>query len=159
MKTILRLASIPQVEGENSKKSIVRFISQCFDASCSDSNAHVIEDAMKSDELFIFGSRDPDAVCDEANGWNVDIRSTAKCLMSKLLDHDVIPMDTLETYCVRKAIAELDNAWSEDSEHLVLLPDSTDEISCETIIPDCYLEDIQRAPEDYVIVLVSVKKS
>lgn len=157
MKAILRLASIPSSTEEVSEEAIARFISQCFNESCDDSEAHVVTDAMTGDAFFIFGSKSPEALCEEVKGWNADIRNGAKRLMQELLDQEVMPMDTLRTYTARKAVEELDNVWSEESQHLVLLPDATDGISCETIIPDCYLEDIQRAPEDYVIVNVYVK--
>lgn len=155
MKVILRVTPELKGGGEISKEKILKFISEHFNDACADAGTHVIEDLefyLGSEDLeFHLGSEDPHQLRELAEFWNVDIKNAAAQQMKALLDRPTLPMDTQETYRARLAIYELDNYWTDECDHLVLLPDSSDVIICKTIIPDCYMDDIQRAPEDYVI--------
>lgn len=145
-------------------KSIFDALKEEYQDRSADKEAYLYEDY--DEKRFLFGVVDPVALIARSNAWNQEIKEEfLRCLKGvyKKGAYDILPkaedlpMDTNETYALRKAAQELDNSWFDYADHAVYMANSQGFPYFRVILSDDELKAIRERPQDYAIVEVYPK--
>lgn len=149
---------------EKVRKDIFEAVKDEYETRAADREAYLYENY--DEDRFLFGAVKPEALIARANAWNQEIREEfLRCLKAVykpdangiLPNAKDLPMDTAETYALRKAAQELDNSCSDYADHAVYMANSQGFPYFRVILSDAELRDIREHPQNYAIVEVYPK--
>lgn len=149
---------------EEVRKSIFDALKEEYLDRAADKEAYLYEDY--AEERFLFGTVDSAALIARSNAWNQEIKEEFLRRLKVIYKADAygilpkaenLPMDTSETYALRKAAQELDNLWFDYADHAVYMANSQGFPYFRVILSDDELKAIRERPQDYAIVEVYPK--
>lgn len=145
---------------ESLRKEIFNYIEGEFDGDCRTGDVYLYEDTRES--CFVFGAVAPETMRGMAVAWNLKIQTELLDAVSDLKavkEHDatLMPTNTDVTYRVRKAANEVDDHWTPFGAHGILLENEVGYTYFSCLMQPKWLLDIQKHPENYVVVYVMPK--
>ena len=148
---------------DEAKDEIFDFIQSEYNLQVDIGDAYL--SPATSDEDYLFGANGAETLIECMECWNDSIRKEFEAALQRLHrtaeeegpHYKGLPLDTTDTYRMKKAALELDNSWSAFSEHGVFVPNEFGNVSFTCILQDEQIDDIRRYPELYAIVTVYPK--
>lgn len=146
--------------------TLLRILKDAYNEDAEDDEAYLAVDHVMDDDI-IFGSDDPQAILDMANGWNLSVlENLRKAINGYIMAYDkekaskdaYAALNNTATYELKKAAMAADNDFYTFAEAAFYIPTGeTRAAYFRTVLSNADMALIQSEPENFVILEVAAK--